>query len=96
MTSIDPTDHPLIGMSARAGSESSGRVKQRRSRRSVVSLVCLLALIPCAAPDGGSGVRRIEVLCRSVLAAPSMPGRLRAVGVYGRRFGAVVLLGRTT
>jgi len=27
-----------------------------------VSLVCLLALIPCAAPDGGSGVRRIEVL----------------------------------
>jgi hypothetical protein len=48
--------------SARAGRESSGRVKQRRSRRSVLSLVCLLALIRCAAPDGGSGVRCIEVV----------------------------------
>jgi hypothetical protein len=55
-------ERTLFGYECADGGESSGRVKQRRSCRSVLSLLCLLTLIPCAALDGGSGVQRIEVL----------------------------------
>ena len=58
-----PLGMPSIRHECAGGDESSGRVKQRRSCRSVLSLLCLLTLIPCAAlGDGGSGVKRIEVL----------------------------------